>query len=170
MTSRLQQQQSTRRGTPGFGLIEVIVASAIFLVLLLGAAVAGRIAVATVRESNIRLRAAFLAEEGIEAVRSIRDRGWTTHIQPAMNDTIYYLTFDASAWQLTTTSPLLVDGIFERRVLFSAVQRDGTDDIVASGGVVDQQSRAVSVQVIWQNPRGSASTSIDTYFTNLWGD
>lgn len=60
----------------GFGLIEVLISAAI-LIVILGALVAiGRMALANIRISQERAQATYLAQEGLEVARQIRDTNW----------------------------------------------------------------------------------------------
>ena len=60
----------------GFGLIEVLISAAI-LIVILGALVAiGRMALTNIRVSQERAQATYLAQEGLEVARQIRDTNW----------------------------------------------------------------------------------------------
>src|SRR3990167_8865223 len=64
----------------GFSLIEVILASSVFILLvtaLVGAYLYGQESTAL---AGSRARATLLAEEGLEAVRNIRDFAWNENI------------------------------------------------------------------------------------------
>lgn len=154
----------------GFGLVETVVGTAILLVILLGLVQAGQYAFRLVSDANLKIRASFLAEEGIEAIRLLRDTSWSLNIAPAANGIDYYPTFSGGAWQISQTPASLVDGIFDRRVSFSAVYRDANDAITASGGTLDPNARKAIVSVSWMNRGRSATTTISTYFTNLFNN
>lgn len=154
----------------GFGLIETVVGTAILLVVLLGLVQAGQYAFRLVSDANMKIRASFLAEEGIEAMRLLRDAGWSANIAPVANGIDYYPAFSGGAWQISQTPASLVDGIFDRRVLFSAVYRDANDVIAASGGALDPDTKKVTVSVNWTNRGRGATTTISTYFTNLFNN
>ncbi len=155
---------------PGFGLVETVVGAAILIVLMLGLAQVGQFAFRLVDESSLRIRAAFLVEEGIEVVRILRDTSFTSNIAPLALDTDHYLSFSGGTFLLGTAPVAPVDGIFDRRVRFSAVNRDTADDIVASGGTLDPNTKRVTVTVSWQNRGRTASTTISTYLTNLFSN
>lgn len=150
--------------------METVVGAAILIVLMLGLAQVGQFTFRLVDESNLKLRAAFLTEEGIEAVRILRDATWSANITPLALDTDYYPAFSSGAFSLGTMPQVPVDGTFDRRVRFAAVQRDSADDIVESGGTLDPNTRRVTVNVSWQNRGRTNTTSISTYLTNLFNN
>ena len=154
----------------GFGLVETIVGAAIISLVLFALAEIGQFTFRVVDESNLRLRSAFLIEEGAEAVRTHRDTSWAGNIAPLALDTDYYLAFSGSVWQLSLTPGALADGIFDRRVVFSAVYRDSFDVITATGGTLDPNTKKVTVRVMWSNRGRQATSAISTYFTNLFSN
>ena len=160
----------TPRTRTGFGLVETVVGVAIIGTVLLGLAEVGRFTFRLVDNSNLELRAVFLTEEGIEAIRTLRDTSWTTKITPLANGTSYYFTFSGGAWQLGTAKVAKVDSTFLRTVTFGAVNRDSSDNIVTSGGTLDPNARQVTVAVGWMNRGRAATTTISTYLTNLFNN
>ncbi len=102
-------------------------------------------------------------------VKGLRDASWTGNIASQTNDTPYYLDFVNSAWALTTTL-LLIDSKFSRTVTFSAVGRNSSSDIVASGGTSDPNTRKVTVVVSWPLGGITATRSIETYITNIFSN
>lgn len=152
----------------GISLIEVVLGAA----LILGA-VTVLVSVNTIyfkaASSNIKsVKAQLLLEEGVEAIRTIRDGGWTTHIANLTNGTTYYLSFNTSTnlWSITTT-PQYVEGVLRSFVL-SAVNRDSNDDIVTSGGSSDSGTRKVVVNVAWVGYSGTSTDSFSTYISNVF--
>lgn len=152
----------------GFGLVEAVVAISIVaaFIVILGAVNTIYLKI-SFSQSNI-LQAAFLAEEGIEAVRFIRDGGWGDGIASLSNGVDYYLAFTGSSWQPTTT-PVSV-GIFDRRVRFDEVYRDATDNITTMGGTIDPNVRLVTSKVSWVERGATSTKTVSTYITNLFAN
>lgn len=153
-----------KQAQQGFFLVEVVVASsviAVVLVLLLGAI---QNTVEVSQRSLERTQAAYLLEEGAEAVKLIRSQAWSS-ISGLTNGTTYYLSWSGSAWILTT-SLQKVDG-FTRTIVFSSVSRDGNNDIVSSGGTVDVGTRRVTITTSWVVPSGTQTESLSLYITNI---
>lgn len=159
------------RRAAGIGLVEIVIAVGIFAAA--GFALMALVQYsAAVMDNNLRrIQAAFLAEEGIEAVRHLRDQAWT-NIGNSSPVTPYYLVFTPGApasWALTPVAPPAISGTFTRQITLPEVQRSGTDDIVASGGVVDPNTLLVRVTVSWRDRSEAKSLQLETYLTNVFG-
>jgi Tfp pilus assembly protein PilV len=158
----------------GVGLIEVLVAAFIFSVILIALITANNIYLSSAR-SNLRIaRASYLVEEGIEAVRTIRDRSpWLVISSLTSTSTLYYLSFSTSTnlWSMGTTSNS-VDSDTVRYVTINPVYRDpSSQDIVTDGsGSLDTNTVRVSSYVSLLNNGTQVVKSISTYMTNLLGN
>lgn len=129
--------------------------------VLVGVAILGFAAIFLVQAFNLfftngalvrqTTKAAFLATEGMEMVRFARDDDWNT-IDGLTNGTDYAPVVSGGAVSFTTT-PEVIDGTYTRVIEFSALSRNGDDDIVASGGTVDGDSRHVTVTISWGSGR-----------------
>jgi len=158
------------RAPRGFGLIEVIVGVALITLFLFGVAEVGKLGSRLIDSSGDRLQTAFLLEEGIDALRGIRDTGWSSGIAPLVVDTDYWLVFDGVRWTHSTSSRPFIDGRFDRRFKLSQAQRNASDDIVSSGGTVDPDIRKIAVSVSWQERGATTTMSVSTYITNLFSN
>jgi len=129
----------------GFSLIEVLLTLSIFsmfVVALIGALSFGE-------ESSIlggkRTQATFLAEEGLEVVKNIRDENFTNLV-----DGSYGLVKAGSEWD------------------FSALP-DVTDSFTRTIniGTIDVNTKLVTSTVLWQqNLQRNGSVVLSTYLTN----
>lgn len=133
----------------GFSLVEVILAIA--LVGLIVAVVAGSLsyAVQSAGVSGMRNKAVLLAEEGVEAVKSIRDRDFES-----ISDGTYGLDNSSGVWEFSGSSDT-TDDVFERFVTVSTV---------------DSNTKDVSVEVEWAS--GVGSTKVETLSSRIttWRD
>jgi len=147
-------------------LVEVLIGSAIIasvLVLLAGSLVRfNLLAVDNLR----RTQAAFLASEGLEAVRSLRDTSWTEAVATLNPGTEYYLVWASDHWALDIT-PTLIDNRFDRTVSVAAVSRDANYDIAATG-TLDPDLWLVTASVSWPTGRGTTTKQLSAYLTNLF--
>ncbi len=155
-------QNSLRRGT---GLIEVMVAASIVTLLVVGITSMYGLVIRSSREAIRGTQSSLLLEEGLEAVRVIRDASWSA-VDNASIGTSYTLVWTGTTWSLGAT-PVLIDGTFDRRVVFGNVYRDAGDDIAASG-TLDPQTLRVDVTVSWNTGVATTSRTISTYIGNLF--
>ncbi len=157
----------------GFSLVEVMIGSSIILIgfFALISAFNGYLRIASANANT--LQASLLAEEGIEAVRLLRDNGYAANISALSNDTNYYLSWNGSGWVATTTR-ILVDSLYERKFVLSAVNRDNATDRIstaASGVTVDTHARKATVTVSWLNQsRATTTVSLATYVTDIFSN
>ncbi len=163
----------SEKNNSGFALLEIVVGAAIIFIstfaLMLTASSMTRINANTYRE----VKAAFLLEEGIEALRFIRDDGWG-NLATIPLDTDYFISFDAinSKWATTTTEEL-IDGEHYRRFVVSEVLRDVSDDITLDTflGTPDTDILRFTIRVEWQNSSGATSTrEAISYLSNFFNE
>ena len=158
----------------GFGLLEILIASAIITMTIVALSAVGHVSFLVVEESARKAQAEFLAEEGVEAVKILRDKGWASTIAPLESSTSYFLVFSTSTseWILHGSNPGPIDGIFSREVIFEDVYR-GTysDDIVPAGSslakYLDGETREVISRV---SGLRIDEVEIRTYITNLFNN
>lgn len=153
-------------------LIEVLIAAAIISTSVLASlGVFGTMARLQYR-NTARIQASFLADEGIEAAKTLRNASWNTHIQNLTIGSKYYLYWNNHSWNVNA-STTLIDGQFSRYFKLSNVYRDLSFDIVASttsGALIDTDMRGMTMYVEWVDEAGTSSKSIETYLYNLFAN
>ena len=112
-----------------------------------------------------RVQSATLLEEGAEVVRFLRDTAWS-NISGLTIGTTYYPTWTGTTWTLSTT-PVQVDNLFTRTVVFSNAYRDGSNKL-ATSGTLDTNTRKVTVTTTWQGPSGQVTDSLDLYISKIF--
>lgn len=153
----------------GFSLVEVVVASAIIVTAFLAFASVSVQAVTASQKILHKTQSAYLLNEASDAVKAIRDIGWTSNIANLTNGTTYYLSWNGTRWTLTTTPSTI--GKFTRTVIFSAVNRDSTTkDIVTSGGTLDTGTRKVTLNISYSDNGVAVNKTLYLYLTNLFGN
>ena len=156
----------------GFTLIEVLIACFIISVTTLALMSAASKGIELSSRALRQAQASMIAEEGVEAVKVIRDADWDTISSLSLN-TNYYLSFNtgSNTWSLQTTpsaNPTTpIDDRFTRTIVFSAVYRDSNDDIAASG-TLDSGTRRAVVNTSWQSQGETISKSITFYVSNIF--
>lgn len=150
----------------GLTLVEVVIAAAIILAAVVTLLGVHTLYLKTALSNGNSVKAAYLAEEGIEAIRFLRDSSWSANIATLSLNTDYGVVLPGDMWQATTTNTSIGD--FQRTIRLSAVYRDINDDIVSSGGSLDPNTKLLVSTVSWAANGTTTSKSISTYLTNLW--
>ncbi len=132
----------------GFGMIEMVVVTAVVIATLFAFLQSGILSVRLLRNEKENLEATLLAQEALEAIRSVRDESWVNNITPLVNGIFYYPVVFGSKWQLTTISPGPINGKYTRYVVFDQVLRDA-EDRIATTGTLDTGTRKVTATVFW---------------------
>jgi len=107
-----------------------------------------------------------LAQEGIEAVRAVRDRAW--------NELIYNQCAVATSggqWILVGEGTSEQIGYFTRIIDFFPVYRDSSSEIVESSApdaYDDVLSRRVRIRVSWQNEMGGTNNIERNFYLAAW--
>lgn len=160
----------------GISVIELLVGAGILTLSL--SALLGFLAftLATTSFLKQQAKATALVEEALEAVRSFRDgTGWNDDdpqnqydgLGRAQTGVAYHIALSEDVpprWQLLSGSEMIT--LFSRTVTFENVQRDASDDIVASGGVQDPDTKKVTVTVSWTAKTKVHEVTVVTYLTN----
>lgn len=155
----------------GFGLLEIVIASAIVAGTIFSLSFVFLISHKLAAESSNKVRANFLAEEGLEAMRLLRDQSWSANLAGLNAGTNYYLSFvpPTSIWGVGVSSSGLIDNLFERIIAVEDVNRDpATDDIVTTDGVNDPDTKKINVSVSWSERSGMSTITVSTYLTDMF--
>lgn len=150
----------------GSTLAEVLVAIFIFSVILMILISASNLYLKSASSNISSAQAAYLSEEGIEAIHTIKDRSWT-EFSALSTTTDYYLVFSATSSQWNITTVATSTGIFTRKIRIYPVSRDTDHKIVISGGTNDPNTRYTSSSVSWLDGGQLKTKSLTSYFTNL---
>lgn len=160
----------------GFSLVEVIVGAAIISMALFGIFRFLSFSAANAAVSAQFAQANALSQGALEAVRSFRDGiAWNNDDPNNQYDGLGVLATGIShriqksgdnppQWQITQGTETI--GAFQRSVIFSSVNRDGTDSITQSGGATDPDTKKVAVQVSWNYRGQNYQVSAGAYLTN----
>ncbi len=146
-------------------MVEVVIASAIILSATLGLLGVHSLYLRTTLSNLNKVKATYLAEEGLEAMRYLRDVSWDSNIAALSLDTNYGVVLVGGSWQASTTATF-VDG-FQRVVKLSSVYRAPDGDIDSSG-TTDPDTKLLSSSVSWAEYGTTTSRFISTYLTNLY--
>lgn len=154
----------------GFGLIEVLVAVSVLTAALLGISYFFQTALSTSNATRAQVQSGYLLEEGVEALKLLRDTSYSANIGKLSTTTPTYLVWSTNRWA-TTSAKVLIDGKYERKIVAGDVLRDGTTYDIAPTGIYDPNTKLVTVTVSWVDAKGATSTrSISTYILNLFNN
>ena len=154
----------------GISLVEVVMGTAIILAITVGFVSISITFIKSTSNSIYNTKAVFLSEEGIEAMKTLRDLSWNSNIANLSVNTNYYIYFDNvnNLWKITTNPQPFIEGLFERKISIQNVPRDGSGRIGL--GTNDLNTRLVSVSLSWfdRNLRATTTDTMKSYLMNLF--
>lgn len=163
----------------GFGVPELIIAIFIVAVTTVSFYEIAVLSLKISKENKNEMKAAYLAEEGIEAVRNIRDQvAWIDaadgktgigELDLDIDDT-YYPIISVNSWELITINPGLINNRFSRKVVFEKLSRDpnsGDIEDVYNSINNDENSRKITIIVSWQENGKDKEVTLISYLTNF---
>ena len=169
LSSNNMRDHGHRYVRSGSILVEALVAAALCLAVVVGVISAFTFTLKSALANTAKVQATFLENEGLEAVRILRDNGWTTNVASQTSGTPFYLFWDGTTWVATSTN-IYIDKIFERTVVLQNVNRDGSKNIVSSGGTLVANTRKVTISVSWRFGNATSTQSLSNYLTNIFNN
>lgn len=165
MSKKTKEKLNMKKGV---GLVEVLVAVFIFTVILSSLILISNLYLSGATDSLRNTQAAYLAEEGVESLKTIRDNSWD-NISSIPTDTEKYLSFStaSSSWQVSNSEETV--GVFSRSFIINSVNRDSNGDISLSG-TEDPNTKKVNIIVSWNGKNGVVTKNLITYITNITSD
>lgn len=149
-------------------MVEMLVGTAVLSVSILGISSFFQGALSVSNSTQSVFQGDYLLEEGVEAVKLLRDEGYTSNISMLSTTTPTYLSWDGTKWATSSVNSF-IDGKFERAIIAVDVRRDASDDISVSG-TVDTNTKLITVSVAW-NAKGATTTkTIQTYVMNIFNN
>lgn len=163
--------RSRSKNSRGFTLVEIVLATSIFTMFFLSISFFYKKALDVSEDTTGHIQSGYFLEEGIEAIKLMRDSGWTSNIATLTPGTTYSLSWNGSMWVATTT-PEVIEGTYTRSFVISNVSRDANDNIVTSGGTNDPGTKMVTLNVSWlrRGNKAIANDTVQTYITNLFNN
>ena len=147
----------------GQSIVEMIIAIAIFSLVASSITMMVLGSFSALMQGGEQTEAKALVQEGIEAVRAIKDRAWNENIYSTSS-----VSVNANQWVFDGEGLTETIGKFTRVISFDDVCRDNSDDIVdCPGSYIDVQSKKASVVVSW-DVRPSVQNIVErvSYITN----
>lgn len=144
----------------GQNLIEVLLALALFLILIGGSAILAFRYLNTFQAAKDLTQIQSVTKESFEAIQSLAYNNWAS-----LQNGSYGLNPTSGQWQLQAL-PDTVDNRYTRTVTISSVSRDASCQIVTQGGTADPDTKLVTVNLSWPNAGATQNKSFNQYFTS----
>ncbi len=146
-------------------VVEALVAVSIVTASILVAMAVAQKSIYISRQAFHTSQAAFLLEEGAEAVRITRDNAWSniSNLIPGAN---YYPIFSAGIWSLSSTSNTV--GIFTRSATIANVNRDNATKDISAAGTDDPETKLVTITVSWEEGGATITKTLKFYLINIF--
>ena len=156
----------TQINRQGFGIIEILITILIISIALFSLLELYSFYIRVGSRNVKQLQAVSLAQEAMEATRSVKDESWN-NISGLALGAAYYPAQSAGppAKWILNSGQQSISG-FTRQVVFSKVYRDINDNIIDIGGTEDTGSRKVTADVFWQDGGTSRDVKLVTYLMN----
>jgi type II secretory pathway pseudopilin PulG len=143
----------------GFSILEIVLAMGLFAIIVVGAVSVVTQAFSSVRLGEEETKATFLAAEGLEAVRAIQERDFWSLVPGT-----YGVSNTEGYWDFSGAQDEL--GKYTREIIVSDIYRDGSGNIVESGGTLDLYTKRVTARVTWDfSAVRQNEVSLPSYFT-----
>jgi len=156
-----------KNNNSGFGVIEIIIASAIISIVVFSLIQIGQLSLKLSRLASDRVAAGFLLQEAEEGMKFLRDESWNANIANIATGGSYFLTFNGTHYALTGIEPPLINGKFKREITLSEVRRNAQQDI-AESGTIDPSTKKVVLEISWLNESATTTDSMEFYITDLF--
>lgn len=150
----------------GQSLVELLIVIGLFVVIA-PAILTGFVSSREARpQRERRLESLVLLREAEEALRTVREEDWANIDSNITMGSAYHPEIFGSTWTLVSGSET-VNTAFTRQIVINDVQRDSGGAIVASGGTVDDSTKAATITVSWTEPI-AASSEATVYLTRSY--
>ena len=152
--------ENPRYNRSGQSILEVILASAIFIIIavqLIGILLQS---FQTAGIGNDETAATQYAAEGLDAVRDIRNQSFAL----LATTTGKGVATSTAGWIFSGTSTTF--GKFTRAIIVSSTFRNASGSIVASGGTLDPNTERIISTVSWLRASNNESVTLSSYLTN----
>lgn len=151
----------------GYGLIEIIVVASVGLMIFLSISNCLN-SFLKISINNVNTtEALFLAKSSLEQARAVRDEDWTNISSLNLSDSYYFDSNGDSPEKWISQMGTKSEGRYTIWITISEVQRDGNDDIVSSGGTVDDNTLKITSNISWLTTSGTEQISLFEYLTNF---
>ena len=147
----------------GISLIEVMIAMSVFAIIVSGVIALALGSFQTTLIGKNESKAQELAAEAFSAVESVRNQDWE---QLTLGQ--YGVLYDGQDWQLVDPSQDQAPQGFDRVVVIANAQRDGQGNLVEQGGISDEQTKVITVEVDYSANRVTDKVLAQSVILTNW--
>lgn len=152
----------------GFGIIEVLIVSAILSFSMIGIMSAFGFYVKEGLKTTKKIEGAYILEEGAEAVRYMRDESYSTNIVTLVSGTPYYIATSSTGWS-TSVMPTTFFEDFTLTIKLEDVYRKDIDSDIAEESYFGSKTLDPDIKkVILITDWTISSSTMITYIANLF--
>lgn len=149
----------------GFGVLEILIVIAFVSMAFSGVYQLFLSSTWTLQHGARKVEALYLAQEGIEVVRTLQKKSWTDSILTLTDGTAHYPVLSGNEWTLSLTDPGPINSLYTRTVVLNIAYRNADDDI-SDSGVEDPKTKKVTSRVTWVERGSNREVMLETYLTN----
>ncbi len=149
----------------GFSLVELLVAVAIFGLVIGGVSFFAVDSLRGSRNIQLRVKAVLYVREATHAVLLNKDMSWRSIIDQADGNT-KHVVYSNGHYSLADGGEDKQD--VSLSIVIDSVYRDGSGEIVQTGGIEDPHSKMITVSASWPDMFRTEQSIHSTFYVNDW--
>lgn len=151
----------------GISIVEIIIAAGIIGISVVGITGAIQIYLKIVYQNTREAQAVMYLDETAEILQYLRDVSYSTHFENTQSSQEYTVFWNGTGYELATTT-ITLPYQMNRSIIFSDVERDSSDQIVASGGTLDVGTKKALVTISWPYADETKSIASEVLIHNIY--
>lgn len=152
----------------GISIVEIVVAAAIIATSVVGIVGAIQIYLKITYQNSRETQAVLLLDETAEVLQYLRDVSYATNIDASTEGTEYTVFWNGTGYELAT-STITLPYDMTRTVVFSEVERDGSDQIAVSG-TDDESTKLATITIAWPYKGETSTISSEMLIHDLYAN
>ena len=158
----------TKKNKKGFGILEVLIVSAILSISMISIMTAFTFYIKEGLKTTRKIQAAYILEEGAEAIRFLRDESFSSNITTLATGSTYYIATSTLGWMTAPTPTIFFEDFILTVELEDVYRKDSDSDIAPISYIgaktLDPSIKKVTLMTDWV----TASSTMVTYIADLF--
>ena len=150
-------------------IVEVVISIAVIVTVGIASTAVWSSYIKTTRSSGGLAQGGMLTDEAGEALTLLRDQSWKANIAPLTLGSTYYIYWNGTSYSTSTTAVAVQSNYYVKFVL-SAVGRDASSNIVASGGTNDPNTLKATLTVVNVNSSTTPIAQSEALLHNVYSN